>query len=809
MPSILKKINASPLPFTMVHRETLVRRLNEAIAENMVPPCKLILLQAPAGYGKTTLLTDFAHQSPIPCCWYLLSRSDSEPLIFLQTLLASLRQRFPSFGESFVPLLNGPTAASAGSEYLRTILEALAEALAREIPERFALLLCGYHEVNEYDEVTSLIEYLVYHMPEQSILVLESREAPKLDFASLLAEQAMLGIGQDLLRFSSQEIGELVRVQGNQELSKEEAERLAVTFDGWITGLLMGTWLGGGEILQRDWSAPLPGQEHNPLGHAQMLSSYFVNEVFKRYQDMYAFLKEAVVLQEMHPTVCASLLGLTVNEVSQRLYTLEQHGLFVTHRGEGAELVYICHPVLRDLLYEELRLQAPERFAQLHQRAAELLSTEQSYKQVISHDETDQLASHLSLTKEGIEQGFVPLLYEPIETQRAWSATSAGNISVLVRVLFQQLRRRRFPLGLDDYLALRQALRAGFGLSSQEDLRDLCCSLWAKSFQEREVLASLFEQLQFPIWEMPELEESLVAPPPPEPETQLDEYQGVQAESSPTTQTYRNLPHVVVNVEQLSQRSFVFVPQFPITYREVAQTWRRLRRSVREGPRTELDIEATITNRCRSGVTSSVILRPRRRNRARSLLLVDRQGSMAPFHRLSEEVCSAIEQAGRLEQPAAFYYFHDVPAEGADETVSDLLEDSLFPTLDPILPNIQPLEEGYLYDEPELFSPQSLVDILQTHAVGANVVLLSDAGAARGRYDLLRLLDTIAFLKALRAYTDRYVWLNPLPRRYWETTTTTAAQIARHVPMFPLDREGLYRAVNVLRGQPCMIERPL
>jgi uncharacterized protein len=264
----------------------------------------------------------------------------------------------------------------------------------------------------------------------------------------------------------------------------------------------------------------------------------------------------------------------------------------------------------------------------------------------------------------------------------------------------------------------------------------------------------------------------------------------------------------VVNPAQLAHRPFVFVPQFPITYREVAQAWRRLRRPLREGPRTELDIEATIANRCRSGITSAVVLRPRRRNRVRALVLVDRQGSMAPFHRLSEEVCSAIEQAGRLEQ-LAFYYFHDVPAEGADESVLAPLADSLFPTLDAVLPHVQPLVEGYLYDDPELLSLQPLGDILRKEAAGANVVLLSDAGAARGRYDLLRLLDTVAFLKALRTYTDHYVWLNPLPRRYWETPATTAAQIARHVPMFPLDREGLYRAVNVLRGQPYMIERPL
>ena len=90
---------------------------------------------------------------------------------------------------------------------------------------------------------------------------------------------------------------------------------------------------------------------------------------------------------------------------------------------------------------------------------------------------------------------------------------------------------------------------------------------------------------------------------------------------------------------------------------------------------------------------------------------------------------------------------------------------------------------------------------------------MSDGGAARQHYNVLRLLDTLAFLKALRIYTSTVIWLNPLPPRetqisdYW--VNTTAAQIARHIPMFPLNRRGLYQAINVLRGQVYSVECPL
>lgn len=430
-----RKITAPPLPPTIVSRPILVQRLTEAIVS--IAHYKLILLHAPAGYGKTTLLAEFARQSELPCCWSFLERGEADPLTFLRLLLASLRQCFPTFGTQLVPLLNDASTNSANSGYPLMVLEALMEAITHEIPGRFVLLLCHYQEVNTYSQVTALVEYLLHHLPEQCVLVLESREVPELDFASLLAGRAMLGIGQDLLRFSPQEIIELARVQGSKELSEEEAEELATAFDGWITGLLLGTQLGGVQFLQRSWNAPLPRKGQRMQMHTQTLFSYVVNEVFKRHQEVYAFLKEAVVLQEMTPSLCANLLKVTAVEANRRLQYLEQHGLFVTQNGEGTQPVYTCHPVLRDLLYEELRQQNPERFVQLHQRAAELLSANQQYEQAIYHAleaKVDEIAARLIIAsaEQMMEQGHLEMLQQWI------AAFSEATIARYPRLLLIQ-----------------------------------------------------------------------------------------------------------------------------------------------------------------------------------------------------------------------------------------------------------------------------------------------------------------------------------------------------------------------------------
>jgi hypothetical protein len=378
--------------------------------------------------------------------------------------------------------------------------------------------------------------------------------------------------------------------------------------------------------------------------------------------------------------------------------------------------------------------------------------------------------------------------------------------------LFQKLRRRGFPLTPDDYEALRQSLQAGFGWSSQEVLRDLCNSLWAKSRQEQEILTALFNQLapKNEDWQLSsvQVQKDFNATNSSKKEHHQD-IPEFQEREEIVTESRSGLPPISLKNVQLSERRFIFVPQFPLTYREVAQTWRRLRRPVRVGPPTELDVELTIARRCQQGVAASVVLRPRRRNVARLLLLVDRQGSMTAFHRFCEEICTAIQQAGRLEE-TAIYYFHNVSAEGADEQVLEDLdreEKKLFPVLDSILPQITPLKTGYLYEDPDLLSPIALEEVLQKYAADAFVVVISDAGAVRKYYNVVRLLDTISFIKALRAYTLNYVWLNPLPKSYWKDNT--AAQIARHVPMFPLNREGIQQAVNVLRGHQYNLEKPL
>ncbi|MEO0647328.1 MAG: hypothetical protein AAFZ17_14420, partial [Cyanobacteria bacterium J06650_10] len=206
---------------------------------------------------------------------------------------------------------------------------------------------------------------------------------------------------------------------------------------------------------------------------------------------------------------------------------------------------------------------------------------------------------------------------------------------------------------------------------------------------------------------------------------------------------------------------------FPVTSRQMQQSWRYLRRLTREGPPVELDVQATVEQASRSGLLLKPVLRSRRVNRNELLLLVDQEGSMVPFHGLSERLVDTAVNGGRLAQMGV-RYFHNCP------------DDYLY--LDPYHQVAESIELALGKLQPEF----------------AGVLIFSDAGAARGGLNRTRLELTVAFLERLQQHVRYIAWLNPTPSHRW---TGTAGEIAKRVPMFELSRQGLDSCIDVLRGK--------
>lgn len=391
--SLSRKIIPPALPPSILHREALVAELNSSLegATPLTVGCKLVLLCAPAGYGKTTLLADFAKHTSFTCCWYFLNSTDADKTVFLRTFIESIRFHFPYFGETLDQLLNNAIVAEAKTEVAfyryETIVDALAKAIEVEIPGRIAILLCSYHEISSNQLINKIVNHFLAVMPLNCTLFIESRAIPETPLVQLTGQRQVFALGTSKLRFSTQEIHALAQLQQISPLSKAEVEHLNESFGGWIAGILLGTRLGHAQFL----ALPIPTQPEQgagslEIGHYQRsLFEYVVQEVFQSEPEAYTFLKEVSILWEMTPIVCNKLLDRS--DARDHLYYLEKRGLFVTHKYDmlTQETTYALHPVVRSILCKNLRSESQERFAALHTRAAELFQEIQEYDQAIHH----------------------------------------------------------------------------------------------------------------------------------------------------------------------------------------------------------------------------------------------------------------------------------------------------------------------------------------------------------------------------------------------------------------------------------------
>ncbi|MBO3462315.1 hypothetical protein G7B40_003400 [Aetokthonos hydrillicola Thurmond2011] len=366
--------------------------------------------------------------------------------------------------------------------------------------------------------------------------------------------------------------------------------------------------------------------------------------------------------------------------------------------------------------------------------------------------------------------------------------------------LFTQLREAGLPLGIDEYRLVLKALQEGFGIADQESLAELCRTLWIKSKDEEHLFNYHFDQvikLTHPIitpttseqrepnleQRKPSLEQQKFSSPPKAPYGGNSDQQPTPPETTPASVPVSSeLMQVedevrVATAVQIATRSDEDIYEhrftesdeyFPVTRRQMKQSWRHLRRLVREGLPIELDVEATIDRVGQQGVLLEPVLIPRRVNRTELLLLIDQKGSMVPFHMLGNRLAETAQRGGRLGK-AGVYYFHNCPTR-------------------------------YLYHEPTRQKAKLIQDVLdQLRPERSAVLIFSDAGAARGGFSSERLELTKKFLDQLKQRVRYIAWLNPMVKERW--FETTAGEIARWVPMFEISRQGMDRAIDVLRGR--------
>lgn len=331
---------------------------------------RLALVSAPAGYGKTTLLVDFATDLEHPVCWYALDVSDRDPRVFLERLVASIQHRFPGFGAETLRALAASTDLGGGAP---GVVRVFVNEIVLTIPQWFVLVLDDYHSLGRSPEVDSIISNFVVYQRDQCLTIIASRTVPNLPLIiPLVARGGVGGIGPEQMRFLPEEVQTLFAHNYATELTMAEATALADQSEGWITGLLLTAYTRWQGVLQ-SWMRAR--SSHQPV------YDYLAQEVFERQpEDMQSFLMVSSVLDEMNELLCREILG--VDQPADLLKRLETENLFVARLENDW---YRYHHLFREFLQSRLLHHDPEGWASLHSRAAAWFEAHGQVREAVAH----------------------------------------------------------------------------------------------------------------------------------------------------------------------------------------------------------------------------------------------------------------------------------------------------------------------------------------------------------------------------------------------------------------------------------------
>lgn len=342
----------TPLPRPkVVLRPHLIERLNEGLH------CKLTLISAPAGFGKTTLVSEWVAGCERLAAWLSLDEGDNDLPRFLTYLVAALRTIEARLGEGIWGVLQAPQPLS-----IETILTTLLNEIAA-IPDNFVLVLDDYH-VLDAKPVDNALAFLLEHLPPQMHLVIATREDPHLPLARLRARCQLTELRAADLRFSPAEVAGFLNQVMGLNLSTEDMAALETRTEGWIAGLQLAALSMQG-YASRDTASFIKSF----TGSHHFVLDYLVEEVLQQQSaDVQTFLLRTSILDRMCGPLCDAVLLDRSAPGQETLEYLDRANLFIVPL-DNERRWYRYHHLFRELLRQ--RLQQRGSLDDLHKRASQ------------------------------------------------------------------------------------------------------------------------------------------------------------------------------------------------------------------------------------------------------------------------------------------------------------------------------------------------------------------------------------------------------------------------------------------------------
>jgi len=362
-PILATKLYIPPPRPKVVARPYLIERLNAGLHH------KLTLISAPAGFGKTTLLSEWIAgcerlEPKVRVAWLSLDEGDSDPARFLTYLITALQTIAPNLGATLLGVLQAPQPPPP---------EAILTALLNEIvadADKFVLALDDYHAVDA-KPIDDALTFLIEHQPAQMHLVIATREYPDLPLARLRARGQLTEVRAADLRFTPAEAADFLNRVMGLHLSAADIAALETRTEGWIAGLQLAA-------LALQGSLAMPGRHETAdfissfTGSHQFVLDYLVEDVLQQQPDhIQTFLLQTSILERLCGPLCEAVVRLPAASGQATLEYLERANLFIVPL-DNERRWYRYHHLFSELLRQRLTQGAADRtIRELHLRASQ------------------------------------------------------------------------------------------------------------------------------------------------------------------------------------------------------------------------------------------------------------------------------------------------------------------------------------------------------------------------------------------------------------------------------------------------------
>ena len=428
-PIIATKLYVPPLRSKVVIRSRLLEQLNDGLTTG----CTLTLVSAPAGFGKTTLVSEWIAGCERPAAWLSLDEGDSDPARFITYLVKALQTIKAGIGDELLAMLQSPQPLQ-----IESILTSLLNEVST-IPNSSLLILDDYHLIDS-QLVDQSLAFLIKHQPPQMHLVITTREDPSLPLARLRARNQLTEIRAADLRFTDNEAAEFLNQVMGLDLTTEQVATLEARTEGWVAGLQLAALSMQGEQDAAGFIQAFSGT------HAFVLD-YLLEEVLhKQPERVQEFLLRTSILERLSGDLCDALWPDT--PIGQEtLESLERANLFVIPLDRERRW-YRYHHLFGDLLRQRAGQNLnPEDIAHDHIRASEWYEKNgemhEAFQHAIAAKDFNRAADLAEKGWEAINASLQPATWlawtrhlpedviclRPVLcTQIAWSFTDTGQV---------------------------------------------------------------------------------------------------------------------------------------------------------------------------------------------------------------------------------------------------------------------------------------------------------------------------------------------------------------------------------------------